>query len=146
MAQFVGARQQEKPSTHLLSITKRADKSLKDYIVLFNTEAVQVEGYSDCVALKAIMAGLKPKKFLWSLQKNPLRTYTDQLHKLQRHSSVEELYYARRGFENPIPVKFSNLKRSRREQPFRLIGRANASPCEIRLNRYAVHGLVTSPL
>lgn len=71
MAQFIRAKQQKKPSTHLLSITQRADESLKDYVVHFNADAVQVEGYSDGVALIAIMAGLKLEKFLWSLKKKP---------------------------------------------------------------------------
>lgn len=67
MAQFIRAKQQKKPSTHLLLVTQRADESLVDYAVRFNAEAIQVEGYSDRVALTTIMAGLKLGKFLWSL-------------------------------------------------------------------------------
>lgn len=112
MAQFIGARQQKKPSTHLLSVTQRANESLRDYVVCFNTKSMQIEGYSDGVTLTMMIAGLKPRIFLWSLSTNPPRTYIDLLRKTKRYSSAEELYSARHGFEPSSSKRLSDLKKA----------------------------------
>lgn len=63
MAQFLGVRQHKKLSTHLLLVSQHKDESLRDYVVRFNIEAIQVEGYSDGVVLMAMIVGLKHGKF-----------------------------------------------------------------------------------
>ena len=58
ISQFLGVRDHQLPPTHLLSVKKGNDESLKDYIVHFNKEVVRVENCTDAVALTAIMADL----------------------------------------------------------------------------------------
>lgn len=41
------------------------NKSLKDNVVRFNAQAVQVEGYNDGMTLTEIVASLRPGKFFW---------------------------------------------------------------------------------
>ena len=94
--QFAGDRDHQLPSTHLLSVKQRKYESLKDYITRFNKEAVRVENYTDIVALTAIMAGLQPGKFHYSLAKNPPRTFTELLSRAQKYSNADELTNVKR--------------------------------------------------
>lgn len=113
VAQFIKTRQSKKPLTHLLSATQCADESLRDYVVHFKVEVVQVEGYSDRGALTAIMMGLKPGKFLWSLLRNPPRTYTDLLCKAQRYQVCKNSVLTVGGYRRLLYVK-----RTRKEHPY----------------------------
>ena len=60
----------KKPKSHLFTILQGKDESLKDYLTHFNTEALQIEGCTDDLAMSTMMAGLMPTKLLWSIGKN----------------------------------------------------------------------------
>ena len=96
VTQFLGGRDHKKPATHLLTVRQKSDESLRNYVVRFNSEALKVEGYSDDIALTAVMAGLKDEKFLWSLGKKKPATYTELLFRAQNYMSAGELLNARR--------------------------------------------------
>lgn len=110
VAQFIKTRQSKKPLTHLLSAAQCDDESLKDYVVHFKVEAIQVEGYSDRVALTAMMMGLKLGKFLWSLLRNPPPTYTNLLCKTQRYQVCKNFVLAGGGSGRLLYVKRTHKK------------------------------------
>ncbi|XP_058106361.1 uncharacterized protein LOC131249575 [Magnolia sinica] len=93
---FIGGRDRQKPTIHLLTITQKEDEMLKNYIKRFNLEAMQVEGYSDKIVLAAMMSGLKEGRFLLSLGKNPLTTLAKLLNRTQKYSNAEELFSSRK--------------------------------------------------
>ena len=60
----------KKQKSYLFTVKQEKEESLKDYIVRFNYEALQIEGYNDNLSLSAMMVGLKPGKVIWSIEKN----------------------------------------------------------------------------
>ena len=138
MSQFIETRHQKKPSTHLLSVIQPVEKSLKDSIVRFNADGTS-RRYNDGVALTTMMVGLKLGKFLWSLLKNPLRTYTNLLRKAQRYSITEKLYSTRHNFELLPFIRLPTLKECRGSNISQLISRVNTAPSEIELDQHYVH-------
>ncbi|KAK1549877.1 hypothetical protein Q3G72_009345 [Acer saccharum] len=89
--QFVEARHPKKPVTHLLLIKQNEEETLKEYIARFNLKAVQVEGYSDDVALIAMMTKLQTRRFLWSIMKNPPHTYIELLNNAYKYTNARTL-------------------------------------------------------
>lgn len=49
---------------HLLTIKQGLDESVGEYVVRFNNEALQVEGYTDGATLIAIASGLQDKRLI----------------------------------------------------------------------------------
>ncbi|KAK0571227.1 hypothetical protein LWI29_012795 [Acer saccharum] len=89
--QFFKARHPKKPVTHLLSIKQNEKETLNEYIARFNLKAVQVEGYSDDVAFIAMMTRLQARRFLWSIMKNPPRTYIELLNNAYKYTNARTL-------------------------------------------------------
>ena len=79
-------------------------------MVRFNNEALKVEGYSDDIALTAMMAGLKDEKFLWSLGKKTPIKYTELLSRAQKYMSAGELLSARSAPEEGVVANTQNIK------------------------------------
>ncbi|XP_058092531.1 uncharacterized protein LOC131238977 [Magnolia sinica] len=59
---FIFDKKSRKPSTHLLTLKQRSGESLKDYISLFNEEALQVDDYLDKMTLSMMISGLNEGK------------------------------------------------------------------------------------
>ncbi|XP_058075754.1 uncharacterized protein LOC131224235 [Magnolia sinica] len=59
LMQFIFGKERRKSSTHLLTIKQKEGEALKDYIIRFNEEAVQVNDYSDKIALTVMIVGLR---------------------------------------------------------------------------------------
>ena len=84
--------------------------------MIFNNEALKVEGYSDDITLTDMMAGLKDEKFLWSLGKKTPVTYTELLARAQKYMSAGELLSARKApDEGGISKQSEHKKRDRTE-------------------------------
>lgn len=66
MTQFLGVRDQCKPTTNLLTIKQESKETLGEYIARFNNETLQVEDCTDETALMAVVNEFKDKKFLRS--------------------------------------------------------------------------------
>lgn len=49
---------------YLLTIKQERNETLREYVSRFNTEALQIEDYTDGAALIAIVVGLRDKKIL----------------------------------------------------------------------------------
>ncbi|XP_058103370.1 uncharacterized protein LOC131246924 [Magnolia sinica] len=96
LTHFISGRDRRKPLAHLLTIKQREDELLRDHLIYFNAEVVQVDDYSDQIALTAIVAGLKQGKFLFSIGKNSPNTLVDLLNRAKKYSNVEELFSSRK--------------------------------------------------
>ncbi|MGV7343423.1 hypothetical protein PJI17_32510, partial [Mycobacterium kansasii] len=69
---------------------------MKDYIVRFNEEALQVEDYDDKMALAAVCSGLKEGKFAFSIGKNPAKTLAELIARAQKYVHAEEFSATRK--------------------------------------------------
>ncbi|XP_058106852.1 uncharacterized protein LOC131250581 [Magnolia sinica] len=74
LTQFIIRKERRKPSTHLLTIKQREGETLKDHIIQFNGEAMQVNDYSNKISLTTMIASLREGRFLFSIGKNPPAT------------------------------------------------------------------------
>ncbi|XP_058106610.1 uncharacterized protein LOC131249880 [Magnolia sinica] len=72
--QFISGKKSRKLNTHLFTIKQEPKESLKDYIVRFNEEVLQVEDYDDKMALSVVFGGLKERSFTFSIGKNLPKT------------------------------------------------------------------------
>ncbi|XP_058084622.1 uncharacterized protein LOC131232418 [Magnolia sinica] len=81
---FIGGKENLKPSSHLLNVVQKEGELLKDYIKHFNLETMQVLKHSEDIALTALMGGLRERRFLFSLDKNSPTTMADLLNKAQK--------------------------------------------------------------
>ncbi|XP_058080639.1 uncharacterized protein LOC131228790 [Magnolia sinica] len=93
--QFIGEKDKRKPTTHLLTVTQKEDELLKNYIIRFNEETVQVNNYSDQIALAPMILSLQEGKFLFSIGKNPPTILGDLLNQAQKYSNAKELFSLR---------------------------------------------------
>ena len=69
----------------------RKDESLRDYKTCFNVEALQIEGCNDNLSLTTMMAGLKVRKLLWSIEKYDPLDFQELLSRAQKYTIAEEL-------------------------------------------------------
>ncbi|XP_058106435.1 uncharacterized protein LOC131249673 [Magnolia sinica] len=69
ITQFIEEKVRRKPATHLLTVTQREDELLKDYIIRFNEKAIQVDDYSDQIALAVMIFEelFSSRKATWSI-------------------------------------------------------------------------------
>ncbi|XP_058100762.1 uncharacterized protein LOC131245365 [Magnolia sinica] len=63
-------------------------------------EAMQVEGYSDQIALAAMIASLREGRFLFSIDMNPPTSLVNFLNRAKKYSNVEELFSSRKATES----------------------------------------------
>lgn len=61
---FRSARQRGKLVTYLLTVKQQEGETLKDYIIRYNNELIQVDGYDNGITLSGIIEGLRMRK-LW---------------------------------------------------------------------------------
>ncbi|XP_058096167.1 uncharacterized protein LOC131241366 [Magnolia sinica] len=117
LTQFIVRKQRRKPSAHLLTIKQKDGDALKDYILRFNGEAMQVNDYSDKMALATIISGLKEGKFLFSIEKNPPTTMGEFMNRAEKYSNAEDFFSSRKGTHH-AGTSFRDKKR--KDAPFQL--------------------------
>lgn len=61
----------------------------------FNKETLQVDDADKRMIVTALMVGLMPSKFLFSLSKNPLIRMADLMVKMQQHMNAKDALNAR---------------------------------------------------
>ncbi|XP_058075755.1 uncharacterized protein LOC131224236 [Magnolia sinica] len=113
LMQFIFEKERRKPSTHLRTIKQKEGEALKDYIVRFNEEAMQVDDYSDKMTLTAMIVGLREGRFLFSIGKNPPTTLGELMNNAQKYSNVEELFSSRKATRD---VENSAKDKKRKEE------------------------------
>ena len=61
-AQFVSSRAYSKTTAHLMTVHQRPEESLREYMVRFNNESLQVRDRDDKVVMAAFVNGLRKQK------------------------------------------------------------------------------------
>lgn len=80
----------------MLTLKQGRNETLREYVARFNSEALQIEGYTSGTTLVAIVARLRDEKFLWFLGKKVSTTYIELLTRAQVSSFVREVARKRR--------------------------------------------------
>ena len=81
---FIAWRWHKKTSIHLISIKQQEHESLADYIKRFNEESLKISDLQNEVAFTALILGLWPGKFKWSLAENEITTITEAMSHAQK--------------------------------------------------------------
>ncbi|XP_058106337.1 uncharacterized protein LOC131249549 [Magnolia sinica] len=115
LTQFIVGKKSRKLSTHLLTLKQKSGESLKDCISHFNEEALQVDEYSNKMALSAMISKLKEGRFLFSIGKNPPSTLSELISRAQKYTNAEEFFGSRKSNQTSKPS--SKGKRRRHEIP-----------------------------
>ena len=92
---FIRGQRYKNPTSHLLSIQQAEGESLRQYVTRFNKELLQVDEAGDQVILTNFQAGLLPGDFFFSITKNPPKTVTELLHKVQKYMDAEDVVLAK---------------------------------------------------
>ncbi|XP_010694022.1 uncharacterized protein LOC104906890 [Beta vulgaris subsp. vulgaris] len=88
---FIAGRRHKKTSIHLMSIKQQEHESLADSIKRFNEESLKISDLQDGVAFTALMSGLWPRKFRWSLAENAVTTFTEALSRTQKFIQASDI-------------------------------------------------------
>ncbi|XP_075633730.1 uncharacterized protein LOC142606232 [Castanea sativa] len=87
---FVGGQRPRRPADHLLTIKQEENETLRSYVKHFTRETLEVDKADDKVQLTTFKAGLKSRKFVVSLTKNPPKTMAEMLLKAQKYMNAED--------------------------------------------------------
>ena len=63
---------------------------MRQYVMLYNKELLQVDEAKDQVILTTFQAGLLPGDFFFSITKSPLKAVAELLHKAQKYMNAED--------------------------------------------------------
>ena len=78
-----------------MNIKQQEDESLRSYVTCFNKEALLVDEVDDKVLATTFTNGLQSEEFLFSINKNYLKTMVNMLYKATNYMNVEEAMIAR---------------------------------------------------
>ena len=87
---FIGGQRHKKPIGHLLNIQQAEGESLRQYVIQFNKELLQVDEVKDQVILTTFQTGLVPRDFFFSITKSLPKTVADLLRKAQKYMNAED--------------------------------------------------------
>ncbi|XP_057248918.1 uncharacterized protein LOC130590483 [Beta vulgaris subsp. vulgaris] len=106
---FIAGRRHKKTSIHLMSIKQQEHESLADYIRRFNEESLKISDLQVGVPFTALMSGLWPGKFRWSLAENEVTTFTEAMSRAQKFIQASDIC-------KPVGEK---AKKKKEELPYR---------------------------
>ncbi|XP_027181965.1 uncharacterized protein LOC113780356 [Coffea eugenioides] len=89
-AQFVSSRAYSKSTAHLMTIQQKAEESLREYMVRFNNESLQVQDRDDKVVMAAFINGLRKQKLYTELVERPPKTVREMLDRAHEKANAEE--------------------------------------------------------
>ncbi|XP_075674964.1 uncharacterized protein LOC142644184 [Castanea sativa] len=118
---FVGGQRPKRPTDLLLTIKQGEKETLRSYVKRFTRETLEVDDADDKVQLTTFKAGLKSRKFVVSLAKNPPRTMAEMLLKAQKYMNAEDALAAI--VDEERPRKEGMKKDERRGQKREHLGR-----------------------
>ena len=87
------------PADRLLTIRQGEKETLRSYVKRFTRETLEVDEADDKVQLTTFKVGLKSRKFVASLVKNPPKTMAEMLLKAQKYMNAEDALVAIRDVE-----------------------------------------------
>ena len=74
-----------------MSVRQESNESLSDYIKRFNEESLRVSDIQDRVTFTALMSGLLPGKFCWSLVENEVTMITEAMIRAQKFIQASDI-------------------------------------------------------
>ena len=80
----------------LIGMKQRENKSLREFIVRFNTATLEVTDLDQMVAMSAMKGILKPSIFLFNLEKKFSTSFSKMLSRAKKYANVEEAFLARK--------------------------------------------------
>nr|XP_027124036.1 uncharacterized protein LOC113740703 [Coffea arabica] len=89
-AQFVFSRAFSKSTAHLMTIQQRAEESLREYMVRFNNESLQIRDRDDKVVMTAFINGLRKQKLYTELVERPPKSVRETLDRAHEKANAEE--------------------------------------------------------
>ncbi|XP_075655075.1 uncharacterized protein LOC142625275 [Castanea sativa] len=118
---FVSGQCPKRPADHLLTIKQGEKETLRSYVKRFTRETLEVDEADDKVQLTTFKAGLKSRKFVVSLAKNPPKTMAEMLLKAQKYMNAEDALAAIKDVEKTEEKgkREDNRKGRKRERPDR---------------------------
>ncbi|OMO77926.1 Retrotransposon gag protein [Corchorus olitorius] len=92
LTHFISSRRAKKTSLGLMNIRHRPNESLRDYVMRFNAEALQVKDLEQSVAVAALMNGLRDDEFQlkFFLSKKTPKTLLELLLRAEKYINTEE--------------------------------------------------------
>ncbi|XP_027103047.2 uncharacterized protein [Coffea arabica] len=89
-AQFVSSQAFSKSTAHLMTIQQRPEESLREYMVRFNNESLQVRDRDDKVVMAAFINGLRKQKLYIELVEKPPKSVQEMLDRAHEKANAEE--------------------------------------------------------
>ncbi|XP_071902705.1 uncharacterized protein [Coffea arabica] len=89
-AQFVSSRAFSKSTAHLMTIQQKVEESLREYMVRFNNESLQVRDRDDKVVMAAFINGLRKQKLYTELVERPPKSVREMLDRAHEKANAEE--------------------------------------------------------
>ena len=92
---FIRGQRHKKPTRHLLNIHQAKEESLRQYMMCFNKELLQVDEAKDQVILTTFQARLLLGDFFFSITNSSPKTVVELLHKAQKYTNAEDTVIAK---------------------------------------------------
>nr|XP_027086383.1 uncharacterized protein LOC113708110 [Coffea arabica] len=89
-AQFVSSRAFSKTTAHLMPVHQGPEESLREYMVRFNNESLQVRDRDDKVVMAAFVNGLRKQKLYTEFVEKPPKSVREMLDRAHEKANAEE--------------------------------------------------------
>ncbi|XP_027101581.2 uncharacterized protein [Coffea arabica] len=89
-AQFVSSRTFSKSTAHLMTIQQKPEESLREYMVHFNNESLQVPDRDDKVVMAVFINGLRKQKIYTEHVERPPKSVWEMLDRAHEKANAEE--------------------------------------------------------
>lgn len=90
-AQFVSSRAFSKTTAHLMTVHQGPEESLREYMVRFNNESLQVRDRDDKVVMAAFVNGLRRQKLYAEFVERPPKSVREMLDRTHEKANAEEV-------------------------------------------------------
>ncbi|XP_071939390.1 uncharacterized protein [Coffea arabica] len=90
VAQFVSSRAFSKTTAHLMTVHQGPEESLREYMVRFNNESLQVRDRDDKVVMAAFVNGLRKQKLYTEFVEKPPKSVREMLDRAHEKANAEE--------------------------------------------------------
>ena len=111
---FISSQRQRRTLDMLIGIKQRESESLQEFISRFNAATLEVSDLDPMVAMSTMKGGLKPSRFLFSLEKRFSASFTKMLFRAEKYVNAEEVIVARK---DAAPSQPEGREKRRRKTP-----------------------------
>nr|AJE29373.1 putative gag protein [Coffea canephora] len=89
-AQFISSRAFSKSTAHLMTVQQRSEESLREYMVRFNNESLQIRDRDDKVVMAAFINGLRKQKLYTEFVEKPPKSVREMLDRAHEKANAVE--------------------------------------------------------